>query len=406
MSDRVVFLGGIFLDNQISEIEAKSIGVVQNAADVLQKGFIRGLSGAFPSELTVVNLPFVNSYPRGYRNFQFKGCSDSVFESVRVIQKGWFNLEIVRIFFRFFAAYQGLKEAMDCRKGVIILYSAHLPFMMAAILFAKLTRGTKTCLILPDFPEFMGEGGVLYQIVKWVESKIFYTLAKQVGYFVVLTPFMAERLGISKSRFCVVEGIVQPNEKQISLPTPKVDSGSRIFLYTGTLARRYGILDLLIAFSQLETANVELWICGDGDSLFEVQEAAARDSRITYFGQVPRWRAVELQQCAHILVNPRPPNDEYTKYSFPSKTIEYLASARPIVMHHLPGMPSEYGSYIITPDSQDPLGLTSALKRAAGMPIERLQEIGDKGRAFVLREKTPVKQCEKVLKMLRMSCES
>lgn len=401
MNSQIVFLGGVFLDSQISEIEAKSIGVVQNAADVLQKAFLNGISKVFPSDLTLVNLPFVNSYPRGYREIYFPAGTDSVFESFKVIQKGWMNLEIARIFFRLAAAFRGLKTALRGRPGVIVLYSAHLPFMGAAILCAQIVRGTKVCLILPDFPEFMGEGGTLYRIVKWIESSIFYFLAKRIDYFVVLTPFMADRLGLKNSQFCVVEGMAYIDAVRNGLPLKMPTGPNRIFLYTGTLAARYGILDLLNAFSQIKGENVELWICGDGDSRTVVQEFAARDRRITFFGQVPRRRAVELQQQAHILVNPRPPNDEYTKYSFPSKTIEYLAAARPIVMHRLPGVPSDYFSHIIAPESADVVGLSAALRRAAGMSIESLQEMGLKGREFVLGEKSPEKQCIKIRRMLQ-----
>jgi glycosyltransferase involved in cell wall biosynthesis len=273
--------------------------------------------------------------------------------------------------------------------------------MAAAILCAKIVLGTKTCQILPDFPEYMGEGGILYRIVKRIESRIFYYLAKRIDHFVVLTPFMADRLGLDTSRFCVVEGMayIDPADNLASLQLPK--GPNRIFLYTGTLAARYGILDLLNAFSQIEGDNVQLWICGDGDSRTVVQQFAERDQRITYFGQVPRRRAVELQQQAHILVNPRPPNGEYTKYSFPSKTIEYLASARPIVMHRLPGVPSDYFPHIIAPTTPDAAGLSSALRRAAEMSYESLQEMGLKGREFVVGEKSPEKQCMKILRMLQ-----
>lgn len=401
MNTRVVFLGGIFLESRLSEIETNSIGVVQNAADVLQKAFLTGISTVFPSALTLVNLPFINSHPRGYRGLYFPEGSDSEFANFHVIQKGWLNLEVARLFFRLTAAYRGLRNALRDQGGVVLLYSAHLPFIGAAILHAKVTRRTKTCLILPDFPEFMGEGGILYRVVKGVESRLFYFLAKYIDYFVVLTPFMADRLGLDKSRFCVIEGMtyVDAARQRSSFHIP--DGPNRVFLYTGTLAARYGILDLLNAFSQTEGSNIELRICGEGDSRTVVEKFCARDKRITYYGQVPRQRALELQQQAHVLVNPRPPHGEYTRYSFPSKTIEYLAAGRPIVMHRLPGVPLDYFPYIIAPDTADVAGLSGAFKRAADMSLESLKEMGLKGQEFVLSEKSPEKQCMKILRMLQ-----
>lgn len=400
MKGHIVFLGGIFLDEKIAEIEKKSIGVVQNAADVFQKGFLRGISRVFTGKLTLVNIPFVNSYPRGYRDIYYCSAKDSSFENFRVINKGWFNFEFVRTFFRFKAAFSGLKTALCGKSGIVIIYSANLPFLAASFIYALIYRGTKTCLILPDFPEFMGGGGWLKNKLKLIESYIFYSLVKHIDFFVLITPFMAERLGVESSRFCIVEGITDLDAKLQSHSYLMPKSDRRIFLYTGTLAKRYGICDLLSAFSRLNNMDVELWICGDGDSRAAVQEFAASDKRVIYLGQLPRNQAVQLQQRAHVLVNPRLPNDDYTKYSFPSKTIEYLAAGRPVIMHKLPGMPAEYLPYIIVPDTADVAGLYSALKSAVEMPIDGLRVMGESGRDFVFTHKSPEKQCEKITNMI------
>ena len=45
-------------------------------------------------------------------------------------------------------------------------------------------------------------------------------------------------------------------------------------------------------------------------------------------------------------MNPRSADAEYTKYSFPSKTIEYLATGVPVVMNRLPGIPEEYEYFV------------------------------------------------------------
>lgn len=54
-----------------------------------------------------------------------------------------------------------------------------------------------------------------------------------------------------------------------------------------------------------------------------------------------------MQQQATLLVNPRKGHEEYTKYSFPSKTMEYMASGTPTIMYKLPGLPIEYEEYLV-----------------------------------------------------------
>jgi hypothetical protein len=62
----IIFLGGIFPEDIRDEIEAKSSGVIQNAADSLQKALISGLKIHF-EKLTLVNLPFIGSFPKRYK---------------------------------------------------------------------------------------------------------------------------------------------------------------------------------------------------------------------------------------------------------------------------------------------------------------------------------------------------
>lgn len=56
---------------------------------------------------------------------------------------------------------------------------------------------------------------------------------------------------------------------------------------------------------------------------------ATKDRRIQYLGSIPHDEILQLQRTASLLVNPRTPEGIYTKYSFPSKTMEYLASGTP-----------------------------------------------------------------------------
>jgi len=246
----------------------------------------------------------------------------------------------------------------------------------------------------------MGEGGTWRNIVVGVQNRIFNYFVPKIDYFVLLTAAMAERLGISSTRYTVVEGMFDETDLQPPLELKARSGGDRVFLYTGTLARRYGIMDLLDAFRRLDQPNVRLLICGEGDARDEVVASSQADARIEYLGQVTREEALNFQRRAHVLVNPRRPEEDFTRYSFPSKTLEYLAAGRPVIMHALPGMPSEYLEYILCPPTPDVAGLASALNDAAEMTEESLQTIGSAGRNFVLTSKSPVAQCKRIVDLI------
>lgn len=403
MAGKIIFLGGIFLDDQKRMIEENSVGVVQNAADALQKAFLSGIEATTARKVALVNLPFVNSYPGGYRGKSFPALRTTLYGRIEVFGMGFFNLQFLRWGTRFAAALRGLRQAAtaNCEPGspdTIIVYAAYLPFLSAALLHRLFHRGTRICLILPDLPEFMGSGGFLYRKGKAVESAIFFAMARRIDRFVLLTKFMAERLALGPDRFVVVEGIHRPDQNDAATAMPA--GPGRIFLYAGTLASRYGILDLLDAFEALREPQYQLWICGDGDAREAVKSLCARDPRVTYHGQIPREQALALQSKAHVLVNPRRPEGEFTKYSFPSKTMEYLASGRAIVMHRLPGMPDEYLDHIIAPASSDAQGLQAALQQTAEMSDAELGARGAAGREFVLMQKNPAAQCQRLVDML------
>ena len=196
----------------------------------------------------------------------------------------------------------------------------------------------------------------------------------------------------------VIEGVFDPEQQ--FLPAPWPEEPGPIFIYTGTLARRYGIQDLLLAFSRIDIPTARLWICGAGDMQEAVVNLAKRDSRVTFYGRIPRSEAMVLQGRAHVMVNPRRPEGEFTRYSFPSKTMEYLASGRPVITHWLPGIPEEYRHYLIAPETGDAAGLESTMRHVAAMTPEDLRKLGEVGREFVLKHKSPRVQVGRLLEGL------
>src|SRR5699024_5783196 len=90
----------------------------------------------------------------------------------------------------------------------------------------------------------------------------------------------------------------------------------------------------------------ELWLVGSGDADNIVAEYALNDHRIKPLGFTTPDKILELQNQATVLVNPRLNKHSYVRYSFPSKTVEYLATGKPVISHRLDCMGSEYEAVI------------------------------------------------------------
>ena len=142
--------------------------------------------------------------------------------------------------------------------------------------------------------------------------------------------------------YVVMEGI----STAFPYPPRKNDDGIKRILYAGTLHQKFGVLNLLEAFREIDSPHYRLVICGIGDCESEIKKRAQEDLRILFQGQLKREDVLKLQSEATVLVNPRQNHEEFTKYSFPSKNLEYLSSGIPLVAYKLDGIPDEYDEYI------------------------------------------------------------
>lgn len=172
MNINYVFLGGMYLPEQMEQIQRDTVWGMQNAADALQKALLKGLSQRGRTELAAVNLPFVGSYPRLYRRPSFPALRTTIFTGVDVYGIGFCNVRVVRLVARLWGAFSGLRTAKGAGRAVAFVYSANLPFIMAAFVFKWLHDDVTQCLIVPDLPEFMDEGGWQYRLAKSVESAV------------------------------------------------------------------------------------------------------------------------------------------------------------------------------------------------------------------------------------------
>lgn len=390
---KILFIGGLFTEKQKKLVEKSSFGVVQNAANVLQSNILKGLI-KIHTNVELINLPFIGSYPKRFDKFYFPPTSETIFKDLPVTGLGFINVSFLKYFSRFIALFKKLALDKELNNSFIMIYSFHLPFIMAAVLAKKIIHSkSKICLIVPDLPEYMSDqGNFFYKQLKKAESYFCKFFLPHVDCYILLTNEMSKKLKLSPELYIVIEGVanLQDYEKPASINKEKY------IFYSGTLAERYGIKELVDAFVELKPKHYQLWICGDGDSLNYIEKKSITESGIKYLGQLPREKVIELQKNATVLVNPRRPEGEFTKYSFPSKIMEYMTSGRPVVMHKLPGIPSEYFQYCYTPTSSSFSSFVECLNNTLELPSSELTSKGLAAKNFIKNNKTDIKQAEKI----------
>jgi glycosyltransferase involved in cell wall biosynthesis len=116
---------------------------------------------------------------------------------------------------------------------------------------------------------------------------------------------------------------------------------------------------------------------------------------------VPNKIVVQDQLAATLLINPRPTNEEFTKFSFPSKNMEYMVSGTPMITTQLPGMPKEYHPYVFLFEGESVEGMKNSLKNILSKSKEELHQFGQEAKKFVLTNKNNQIQAHRILQFLK-----
>ena len=174
----------------------------------------------------------------------------------------------------------------------------------------------------------------------------------------------------------------------------------RVCLYAGRIDLIYGIQRLVEGFLLADLPDTELHIYGSGDFQEELEKISAETPNVFYGGLLLPSQVVEKEMEATLLVNPRPSNEKYVRYSFSSKTMEYMSTGTPVLMTKLPCLPEEYLPYLFFIRDETPQGIAQALRETLRLSDEALFQQGCAARRFVLEQRSNVMQAAKVLEML------
>ena len=374
----VVFMGPLYPENEEQQLLAKSKVKASSAPNVFQWHLIRGLEEALENDLEIINAFPVGTWPNAYAdavlpNRTWKNGRADCHEA------GCINLPFIKQAMRAWNTRKLLKKHIYPGDEVV-LYSAYMPFLKA---LKNLPRYAKVTAIITDLPEFydLGQTTALRRFLRRMNNRIVYRCLERVDRFVLLTEQMHEPLKVGSRPWMLMEGICAAER-----PAPYEGKQEKAILYAGTLHYQFGIKNLLDAFEQITDPEVKLWICGGGEAETEIRTLCEKDPRVTFYGFVNQSEVAELRSRAAVLVNPRTNEGEYTKYSFPSKTMEYMASGKPVVMYRLDGIPAEYDPYLYYVPDDSVQALADTLRYVLDHP-EEAGEKAQRAQNFVLENK-------------------
>lgn len=365
------------------------------AADTFQSALLEGFE-LNNCKIDLITSPSMVSYPKFARfvqkGFFFKKGDKERFSGESI---GFINLPVVKLVCKFINLSRVLRKKHLVDTPVIV-YGVSSFLLLSTTLFAK---KAKKYLVVPDLPEFMSDNSnIVYRVLKRIDRLIINFTLKYIDGYILLSKDMATPMRADNKPQVLIEGIYS---KQEFNPKPPITIAKKekIVLYTGKIEQRFGLRDLLSAFSQIQGDDYRLWICGGGETDM-IDEYTSKDSRIIYFGTLPREQVLKMQQEATLLVNPRHSNEEFTKYSFPSKTMEYMASGTPTLMCKLESLPDEYHKHLFFFEDESVSGMSRRIKELLDAPIDEMRQFGQNASRFIIEQKNAVVQTRKILNMI------
>ncbi|MEE0907671.1 MAG: glycosyltransferase [Muribaculaceae bacterium] len=401
----VLYVGKLFPRELVKTVADDSRGKMGMSNHNFEMSILNGFTRQENARVKCVIAPGVFSFPHNNRRL-FTHAEHYEHNGVDVRSVGFCNLVVIN---RIWLVVSLVCALVRCIKSfprgecVNIVLNTPAYFYLLAIKIARALSGRKTTLtvVIPDIPSMvtaMDRQNRMKHLFVGYMDRASMRMTSQADGLVLLTEAMMDFVG-SPLPHIVMEGIVDVETMSAGKRVPLSDN--RAILYTGTLRRIFGVMNLVEAFCRIGDDDAELWICGSGDSEAAIKEAVSRDSRIKFYGLVDSHKALELQRRASILVNPRTSEGRYTRYSFPSKTMEYLLAGRSTVINRLPGIPDEYYDYVYTPRDESVEALANTLSSVMQTSVQEREARAEAGRSFIMEQKNSRVQVQRILSLIK-----
>ena len=357
------------------------------AGVVFESSLLSGLR-ELDAEMDIYTYPMFPTFPNLPKIF-FKKKIEELDCGYKCTWLRTCNLPVLKQIVRRIDGRRALKKWLKRNQGgeCAILTFAIPPFLVKDIVKLSRKYNVKCFAIITDLLRDMYMNENHSRLISGIKQLYLRRAIRYQGEYdayIYLTKEMSKVINPQKP-YIVVEGVA--DARYAKKPDIKEKSNPAAIMYAGMLYEKYGILNLIEAFCKLKKDDAELWLFGDGSCVQEIKEYCKLNNRIKYFGNTTRDKVLEYERKATLLINIRDPADSFTKYSFPSKTIEYMLSGTPMLTTRLEGIPEEYFEYLFSLSDVSVEGVTMKLEEILSYSQGYLCEFGNRAQEFIIQNK-------------------
>lgn len=370
--------------------------------DTQQKFMLSIVNGLHDCDDVVVDCISVvpisrTNYPETY----YRGCEEDV-NGIHFQYVSFVNVPIIKNISAAISMKSAVKKYYEKHKNdyiSVLADSLTIEVSKSALWLQK--QGVQIAAIVTDIPliaETMGSRGGLHGLYSEIYGKKANALLLQYDKYILLSEHMNEVVNLKKHKpYMIMECIVDEGLFDGVECRQKDGQGRPVVMYAGKFYRECGVIELAKAASDLKDV-CDVWLYGGhGDCNEELERIAKKNDNLKIHGIVPLKDILQLEKECTLLINPRFAEEEFSKYSFPSKTAEYMLSGTPVLMYKLPSLPDEYLPYVYL--AQEP-NLSLSIRNTLNRPNDELEMKGREASAFIRDKKNKKYQTERIIKFL------
>lgn len=364
--------------------------LLNQAAQKFNKLYIKGFClNSCDVDVLFFNNDITKDYEENYndRTIRFLTCS---YNGNKIFKK------LARIDF----VKKVVKNYKKEEPNGIVVIDALTPMASSLIKLSKKHKLNTVCIVT-DLPEDLTNAKTLKAKIKnKLAQNDFYGQFKYAEYLIVLAKGMLDKIKHEKAT--VLNGVCDYEQKEKITEFSKYDK--KVIVYTGEIRKMYGIHNLVEAFLSLKRDDSELWLFGNGLNFYpELKEQIEKSDNVKYMGIKPNAEILQVQKGATLLVNPRLTKGcgDYIKYSFPSKNIEYMVSATPLITTKLPAITEEYNEHLFFFEDESVEGMAKVLNDCLNLSAEELNQKGLNTKEFILNKLNNKKLAEDIIEFFK-----
>ncbi len=337
--------------------------------------WLGGDSAPLADGLSIKFLPFLNITP-------FKQICIGIGTIFELLRWGWRN--------------------RHARFRVVYCYNLSVPPGLFILMGARLVRAkTVVSLCDIDVPGETVPAGLYWKFDYWMQRH----LIPHFDGHVVVSDAIARDFLDGKPYFQLEGGIhkeIMERTESENQSESGADRSDRFVIATaGNLNETNGLLVILQAFSLLNGERFRLRIAGTGELDDQIRAAAEKDSRIDFLGYLSFADVLKMYRSADVLINMRLTKTRNTKYFFPGKMMEYLASGVPVISTCTGHVEREFGSFVYLLKEETPEALAERIQNVAALDPQERRKTGQRARAYMAANKTWDAQTQRLAQFIR-----